>query len=228
MESFNQLVAQGGTHAWLFIPSAVLLGALHGMEPGHSKTMMAAFIIAVRGTVFQAVLLGLAAAFSHSLVIWALAAAALRFGSSWNADTTEPYFQIASGILILAMGAWMFWRTRRDAEHEHSHEGEGPQGGKLVDTGHGSVEVTVFETNVPPRFRLHFYDSARKVLLPNSADKITVETIRPGGIRQQFEFAPAGAFMEAISELAEPHAFKAVLSMAHGDHAHTYDFELSE
>ncbi|MEQ1714521.1 MAG: hypothetical protein ABL907_00830, partial [Hyphomicrobium sp.] len=32
-------------------PVAVLLGALHGLEPGHSKTMMAAFIIAVRGTI---------------------------------------------------------------------------------------------------------------------------------------------------------------------------------
>ncbi|XLM23131.1 nickel/cobalt efflux protein RcnA, partial [Chromobacterium piscinae] len=31
-------------NAWLFIPSAIALGALHGLEPGHSKTMMAAFI----------------------------------------------------------------------------------------------------------------------------------------------------------------------------------------
>jgi ABC-type nickel/cobalt efflux system permease component RcnA len=26
--------------AWLYFPSAILLGALHGLEPGHSKTMM--------------------------------------------------------------------------------------------------------------------------------------------------------------------------------------------
>lgn len=228
MESFNQLLAQGGAHAWLFIPSAILLGALHGMEPGHSKTMMAAFIIAVRGTVFQAVLLGLAAAFSHSLVIWALAAAALRFGSSWNADTTEPYFQVASGILILGMAVWMFWRTRRDAGHGHSHADEEPQGGKLVDTGHGLVEVTVFETDVPPRFRLHFYDAARKAAPPDSTNLITLETLRPDGAREQFTFARAGEFLEATSELPEPHEFQATLRLAHGDHAHAYDFAFSE
>ena len=49
MLSFSELIAQGASHAWLFIPSAILLGALHGLEPGHSKTMMAAFIVAIRG-----------------------------------------------------------------------------------------------------------------------------------------------------------------------------------
>lgn len=51
MPSFAELIQQSSGHAWLFIPSAVLLGALHGLEPGHSKTMMAAFIVAIRGTV---------------------------------------------------------------------------------------------------------------------------------------------------------------------------------
>jgi hypothetical protein len=54
MIEFSTLVAQG--QAWLFIPSAIVLGALHGLEPGHSKTMMAAFIVAIRGTVKQAVI----------------------------------------------------------------------------------------------------------------------------------------------------------------------------
>jgi len=50
MPTLTDLLQQGTAHAWLFLPSAVLLGALHGLEPGHSKTMMAAFIIAIRGT----------------------------------------------------------------------------------------------------------------------------------------------------------------------------------
>lgn len=59
MTEFTTLLQQG--NAWFFIPSAILLGALHGLEPGHSKTMMAAFIIAIKGTIKQAVMLGLAA-----------------------------------------------------------------------------------------------------------------------------------------------------------------------
>ena len=61
MPDLAQLLRDGSTNLWLFVPSAILLGAFHGLEPGHSKTMMAAFIIAVRGTVGQAVLLGLSA-----------------------------------------------------------------------------------------------------------------------------------------------------------------------
>jgi hypothetical protein len=48
MTDFSALLQQGVANAWLFIPSAILLGALHGLEPGHSKTMMAAFIVAIR------------------------------------------------------------------------------------------------------------------------------------------------------------------------------------
>ena len=100
MTPFSELLQQGSTHAWLFIPSAILLGALHGLEPGHSKTMMAAFIIAVRGTVMQAVLLGLAATASHTAVVWVIALAGLKFGAQWGTEATEPYFQLASAVLI--------------------------------------------------------------------------------------------------------------------------------
>jgi nickel/cobalt exporter len=128
MDFFHQLMLQGGLHAWTFIPAALLLGALHGLEPGHSKTMMAAFIIAIRGTVPQAVLLGLCAAFSHSLVIWILAALALHFGSQWDAEATEPYFQLGSAAIIIGLALWMAWRTRRDinAETGHSHSHRNP------------------------------------------------------------------------------------------------------
>ena len=123
MESFTDYLSSG--HAWLYVPVAVLLGALHGLEPGHSKTMMAAFIIAIRGTIMQAVLLGLSAAISHSLIIWVLAALALNYGDKWNAEDVEPWLQLFSGALIFGLAVWMFFRTRREVreaeEHGHSH-----------------------------------------------------------------------------------------------------------
>src|SRR6266481_5237461 len=103
MTSFSDLIQQSSASAWLFVPSALLLGALHGLEPGHSKTMMAAFIIAIRGTFTQAVLLGLAATVSHTAVVWAVALAGLHFGRQWNTESTEAYFQVASAVLIIAV-----------------------------------------------------------------------------------------------------------------------------
>jgi len=125
---FSQLLQQGTAHAWLYVPVAILLGALHGLEPGHSKTMMAAFIIAVRGTVWQAALLGFCAALSHTLIIWILAGLALKYGSHWNVEQTEPYFLLISGLIVIGMAVWTIMRLREEQGHHH-HHGE-------VDHGH--------------------------------------------------------------------------------------------
>ena len=116
MPHFAELIQQGSAHAWLFVPSAILLGAFHaGLEPGHSKTMMATFIVAVRGTVTQAVLLGVAATVSHTAVVWRIAFAGMYFRRGVNVDTFEPYFQLVSGrrapyvssLLIVAVGIYV-------------------------------------------------------------------------------------------------------------------------
>ncbi|MDY0872082.1 nickel/cobalt efflux transporter [Dongia rigui] len=123
MTPFAELLNQGAAHAWLFIPSAILLGALHGLEPGHSKTMMAAFIVAIRGTMGQAVLLGLMATISHTAVVWVIALGGMYLWRGVDAETLEPYLQLASGIIILAVALWMFIRLRRDRHPVHQHAG---------------------------------------------------------------------------------------------------------
>ena len=127
MTDFHTLL-QGG-NAWLFIPSAILLGALHGLEPGHSKTMMAAFIIAVRGTLMQAVLLGLAATVSHTAIVWLIALGGMYFGQHWSAEASEPWMQVISAVLIIGVALWMLWRTSQDKAacfHDHgSDDGHG-------------------------------------------------------------------------------------------------------
>lgn len=226
MIDFSQALAGGALSAWFFVPTAILLGALHGAEPGHSKTMMAAFIIAIRGTVLQAVLLGVSAAISHSLVIWALAALALRFGSKWSAETTEPYFQIASGIIILCFAIWMFWRTRRDVSAHHRHHHHGEEGAKVIDTGHGVIELSVFEDGVPPVFRLKFIDHGQ-VKVPDPLS-VKVETNRMDGSRQSFSFAAKEGFLESLEEVQEPHEFELSIEVSHHDHSHRYAVSFSE
>ena len=227
MPPLVELIQQGSANLWVFIPTAILLGALHGLEPGHSKTMMASFIIAVRGTVGQAALLGLCAALSHSLIVWALAAAALKFGKELIAEQAEPYFMLLSAAVVIGVCIWMFLRTRRDDEAAKAHR-HAPHGGKIINTGHGIVELEVFETGVPPRFRLHAYDHAMAVQSFDAHDTVAIETIRPDGTRQTFDFQPSGGFLESTQEIPEPHDFEAVLSMGHGDHVHRFEVSFSE
>src|SRR5712675_652797 len=106
----SNLLHQTAGYGWLFAPSAIALGALHGLEPGHSKTMMAAFIIAVRGTLMQAVLLGLAATASHTAIVWLIALGGMYFGQQWSGEASEPYMQVVSAVLIIGVALWMMWR----------------------------------------------------------------------------------------------------------------------
>jgi nickel/cobalt exporter len=256
----NDLVhsLQSGTaNLWIFIPTAILLGALHGLEPGHSKTMMAAFIVAIRGTIGQAILLGLSAAISHSLIIWVLAAFALHFGSQWNAETVEPYLNLGSAVCIYALAAWMFFRTRRDLvaakhhhhghahdhgdghahshghEHKHGHEDDhdhahGHDGHHhhdervLVSTGHDTAELSIFEKDCPPVFRIAFQGNA----IP--ANDVLIETERDDGTRQIFTFAAKNGWTESTTAIPEPHEFDAALTFKHGGHEHVARVQFRE
>ena len=250
MPSFAELIQQSSAHAWLFIPSAILLGALHGLEPGHSKTMMAAFIVAVRGTVQQAVLLGLAATISHTAVVWIIALGGMYIWQGIAPETFEPWLQLVSGIIIIGMALWMIWRTRQDrvaamlaAGHDHGHphgHGHGHHGEaddrahdgghhghgadtRRIDTGHGAIAVEVFEDGVPPRWRIRNERGAHW-----RAGDVSVTTERPDGARQTFAFADRGGHLESLDEIPEPHEFMARVSLGHGGHSHDYDLSFVE
>ena len=217
------MLQQGSTNLWLFIPSAILLGALHGLEPGHSKTMMAAFIIAVRGTVAQAVLLGLSATISHTAVVWLIALGGQYFGRNWSSESTEPYFQIASAALIVAIALWMIWRTWREQHAEHDHEHSHGSDEHHIDTGHGVIALELFEDGVPPRFRIRCETGE---LFP--APRVTIETDRPDGSRQAYAMSNKGVYLESIEEIPEPHEFTAHVRLAHGGHSHSFPVEFAE
>ena len=228
LTSLPDLVQQSAAHAWLFIPSALLLGALHGLEPGHSKTMMAAFIVAVP----QAALLAVCATMSHTAVIWILAPFALKFRQSFQAEATKPYFQMASGAIITGIAVWMIVRTHREqraaADHHHAPTGDGPHGGVMMDTGHGRCEISIFETGVPPCFRLYVYDRAGRTAALFAANEVSIETLRPDGSKQLFAFVEKGEFLESTTDIPEPHEFAVTLTLSHGDHAHTYQTQFTE
>lgn len=229
MTEFSTLLQQGTASAWLFIPSAIVLGALHGLEPGHSKTLMAAFIVAIRGTKKQAILLGLSAAISHTGVVWVIALGGMYFGQKWNAETSESYLQVASAVLIVGVAIWMIWRTWRQQrtcfhDHKHDHDIHHDEA-KHIDTGHGVVRLDVFEEDVPPRFRLFSESKHCRVW---AADQVRIETERSDGSRQSFTFAQREGFVESEQEIPEPHEFVARLRLGHEHHSHDYDVEFVE
>lgn len=151
MTDIASIIQSSSGNAWLFLPSAILLGALHGLEPGHSKTMMAAFIIAIKGTVKQSIILGIAATLSHTAVVWAIALLGMHFGARFASEAVEPYLEVVSGCIMVGIALWTLWQTRQNERacfsahehdnhhhlHEHSHDHD--------EHHHQSKEEIIFE-----------------------------------------------------------------------------------
>lgn len=224
MTPFAELLQQGASNAWFFIPTAILLGALHGLEPGHSKTMMAAFIVAIRGTAAQAVLLGVAATISHTAIVWVIALGGMYLWRDVAPEAFEPWLQILSGIVIVAMALWMLWRVGEDRRraaisagaHEHDEV-------RRIETGHGTIEVAIFEVGVPPRWRVRTLAGT-----PWRAKDVALTTERPDGRLQKFVFVERDGWLESVDEIPEPHEFVARISLGHGSHTHDYDLSFVE
>ncbi|MBF0283748.1 MAG: hypothetical protein HQL51_04745 [Magnetococcales bacterium] len=92
----------------------------------------------------------------------------------------------------------------------------GPCGGPLLRHVSGYVELSVFETGVPPRFRLYFLDHDLQPVPPPAAETVTMETERPGEIRQRFTFRGEEAFLESLTNIPEPHEFLARVELEGG------------
>lgn len=120
MPDITSLIQSSAAHAWLYLPLAAVLGALHALEPGHAKSLMAAYIVAIRGNAAQASLLGLSAAVGHTIVVWALAIAGLLLGERYIVEQAEPWLTLISGVLIVLLALRMFWSLRRGG-HDHAH-----------------------------------------------------------------------------------------------------------
>jgi nickel/cobalt exporter len=147
------MVQQDAAAPALMLATALVLGALHALEPGHSKTVMAAFIIAVRGTVGQAVLLGLAAAVSHSLIVWAVAIAGLAWGDATIAETLEPWLLTVSGLIILGFAGWVFATAwRRGHAHSHGHHRHGHDHGHHDEHHHDGLDEGAHAAELRRRF----------------------------------------------------------------------------
>jgi nickel/cobalt transporter (NicO) family protein len=129
------LAQHAGAHPLWFLAAALALGALHGLEPGHSKGIMTAFMIGTRGTYGQAVVLALCATLSHTAVVWILAVPA-SFGSAWWSDADiAPYLSLVSGMVVLVLAWWMLRRVNsaqghdqdhHDHDHHHGHDHDHP------------------------------------------------------------------------------------------------------
>ncbi len=100
-----------------------LWGAGHALQPGHGKTLVAAYLVGTRGTAWNAVWLGIIVTGSHIFSVVIIGLVFLMAAEYVQAERLSFYLQIGSGGLIILIGSWMFMR-RWQSIHAHSHAHE--------------------------------------------------------------------------------------------------------
>jgi hypothetical protein len=215
----------------LLVGTTLVVGVLHTIVPDHWAPI--ALIARQRGwSRAETARAALQAGTGHvvstlviALVVWlAGVAVATQFGH---------FVDTASSLALVVFGGWIAISALRDMRrgngrghggHGHSHDfsflagqdrGPGAVHGpelQRIETGHGVVELSIFEEGAPPRFRLSGV----------GGDKAAVETRRASGERQVFTFADRGGYLESLEIIPEPHAFEVTLTVDHHGHAHDY------
>ncbi|HVW87695.1 MAG TPA: sulfite exporter TauE/SafE family protein [Bryobacteraceae bacterium] len=113
---------------------AFWFGALHALEPGHGKTMVAAYLVGARGTPKHAALLGGMVTFTHTFSVFLLGLATMFLSRYIMPDRISKVLGIVSGLSIIWIGAMLLWKRMRRLRALHAHDHH-------HDHGHGHPHV---------------------------------------------------------------------------------------
>jgi nickel/cobalt exporter len=105
--------------------SAFGWGMFHALSPGHGKAMVAAYLVGTRGTARHAVALGLTVTVTHTIGVFALGLVTLSLSQYVLPEDLYPWLNLASGLLIVAVGVGVLRgrvKRARHAHHHHAHD----------------------------------------------------------------------------------------------------------
>jgi len=92
------------------LATALALGALHAITPGHGKTVVAAYLVGSRGTTWHAIVLGSVVTMTHTGSVFLLGLITLAASQYILPTTIIPFLEILSGVLILSLGFYLLWQ----------------------------------------------------------------------------------------------------------------------
>jgi cobalt-zinc-cadmium efflux system membrane fusion protein len=110
--------------------------------------------------------------------------------------------------------------------HEAAEPARGPHGGKLFSANGYGLEITIYEQNVEPQFRIYTYRDG-KPLAPG-ASKAVVTLERLGRPAQTINFAPERDYLKGDAVIGEPHSFKVTALAQHDGKPYRFRYEQIE
>jgi ABC-type nickel/cobalt efflux system permease component RcnA len=105
----------------LALAVAAGLGALHALEPGHGKTVVAAYLVGSRGTPRHALYLGLIVTATHTAGVYLLGVVTLYLSHYIVPERLYPWLGGISGLLITGLGCGLFLQRYVSENQGHTH-----------------------------------------------------------------------------------------------------------
>lgn len=98
--------------ALILLATNFLWGAYHAVQPGHGKTIAAAYIVGARGRPVDAWILGIFVTLSHTSGIVLVGVLASLGLPGLESKRIEVWLKVLTGLLIVAIGLWTLWTQR--------------------------------------------------------------------------------------------------------------------
>lgn len=103
---------------------------------------------------------------------------------------------------------------------------EGPNGGRLLESDDFAIELSIYESGVPPEYRAWAYSDG--ALLAPSVVDLTVVLTRLGDVRDNIGFAPESEYLRGDTVIYEPHSFIVTVNATYQGRRHSWEFDSLE
>lgn len=124
-------------------------------------------------------------------------------------------------------------KNHADEAHKDKNESKnklepvkGPHGGRLLSSGNFAVEVTIFEKDVTPEFRVYPFENGKPALLNDT--KLSIKINRLGSDAETIIFRPQQDFLRGDKELIEPHSFTIQVTGEYKGKSYNWEYEQIE
>ena len=98
----------------------------------------------------------------------------------------------------------------------------GPHNGRLLEQDGFALEITIFETGVPPEFRVYPYYQQQAI--DPSGINLTIELGRTGNVKDQIDFSPQNDLLRGNAVVTEPHSFDVTVSAIYQNKTYQWQF----
>jgi ABC-type nickel/cobalt efflux system permease component RcnA len=119
-------VASGNARAILIaMAAAVLFGAVHALMPGHGKTVLVSYHLGQPGKLRDGIVNGTVLTLTHvGLALVLVLAGFAVVSKAFAQGGRTPQFELASGVLVATIGAFLVWRSTKHDHHTHERDGK--------------------------------------------------------------------------------------------------------